>query len=586
MGIFRQFPYSNFHDMNMDEIIKICKELQDAWLETKAEWASYKDFIDNYFTNLNLDEETEKALRRLLAAGALDPIIDPVIASETAAWLAEHITPTTPVIDNTLSVIGAAADAKAAGFNINAIWDMLGTDKQYIEILPAVLNAGAFDAAHNSYDTGNPIYYHLDYTLQGEKYLIVSGYSYNKDFALWAFVDSDDNVISYGRPDGEKTGAYFYDQFITVPFNAVKVIVNEYITSSHYEYVYGIKALAKKLSENEFSVLTTCGTNYETSNVVPTKAYRIDGTFAEASSYCYLEANVTPGQTYLLNGVHYSPDYPLYILYDNNNNIITYPRMTAGGKKYIMIKVPSNAAKIIINGSRSRTNPSYTCGYPALRTFNSSNTLYDLVNGKQKKRYLFLGDSYNQGYSHDGDNDGWGAYLAEYMGLSSDEYVIAYNGGSSFASVNNFKTYIPLYPYDYFTDIIICGGYNDNPFTEAEILTGMQNLKTEANILYPYAEIHVGFIAWNKQGTGTGAEPNWQQIHQKLLDTVLPAYHKCTTVGLSYLNNVEYWINDTGMTNNDGYHPSEAGNRSLARAIANAIYTGSAPLPYNGDLRV
>ena len=26
MGIFRQFPYSNFHDMNMDEILKIVKK--------------------------------------------------------------------------------------------------------------------------------------------------------------------------------------------------------------------------------------------------------------------------------------------------------------------------------------------------------------------------------------------------------------------------------------------------------------------------------------------------------------------------------------------------------------------------------
>ena len=25
MGVFRQFPYSNFHEMNMDEIIKVIK---------------------------------------------------------------------------------------------------------------------------------------------------------------------------------------------------------------------------------------------------------------------------------------------------------------------------------------------------------------------------------------------------------------------------------------------------------------------------------------------------------------------------------------------------------------------------------
>ena len=115
MGIFQQFPYSNFHEFNLDQIIKIMREMQDEWTATKTEWASYKEFIDNYFTNLNLDAETEKALRVLVADGTLDPVIDPVIAAEVAAWLAEHITPTTPAIDDTLTISGAAADAKATG---------------------------------------------------------------------------------------------------------------------------------------------------------------------------------------------------------------------------------------------------------------------------------------------------------------------------------------------------------------------------------------------------------------------------------------------------------------------------------------
>ena len=116
MGIFQQFPYSNFHEMNLDQIIKIMRQMQDEWEANKTEWASYKEFIDNYFENLDVSQEVLDALRIFAADGTLATIMDPTIATETAAWLAEHITqPTTPAIDTSLSVAGAAADAKAAG---------------------------------------------------------------------------------------------------------------------------------------------------------------------------------------------------------------------------------------------------------------------------------------------------------------------------------------------------------------------------------------------------------------------------------------------------------------------------------------
>ena len=115
MGIFRQFPYSNFHEMNMDEILNIVKTMDEEWEATKTEWASYKEFIDNYFNNLDVSEEVLEALRAMASSGELNQIMDPTIATETAAWLAEHITPTTPALDNTLTVAGAAAEAKAAG---------------------------------------------------------------------------------------------------------------------------------------------------------------------------------------------------------------------------------------------------------------------------------------------------------------------------------------------------------------------------------------------------------------------------------------------------------------------------------------
>ena len=133
MGIFRQFPYTNFHEINLDEIIKIMRELQEEWGETETEWASYKDFIDNYFENLDVSDEVLAALRIMASGGELDPIIDPVIVTEVIAWLNDHITqPTTPAIDTSLTVAGAAADSKAVGdkFTFNET-EMRSTNSHY-----------------------------------------------------------------------------------------------------------------------------------------------------------------------------------------------------------------------------------------------------------------------------------------------------------------------------------------------------------------------------------------------------------------------------------------------------------------------
>lgn len=123
MGVFRNFPYSNFHEMNMDEILKILKTLSEEWDATKTEWANYKEFIDDYFENLDVSEEVLNALRIFAMDGTLNEILDPTIASTTTQWLIDNISATTgtTVIDASLSVAGAAADAKATGDGINGI---------------------------------------------------------------------------------------------------------------------------------------------------------------------------------------------------------------------------------------------------------------------------------------------------------------------------------------------------------------------------------------------------------------------------------------------------------------------------------
>ena len=115
MGLFQNFPYTNFHEINLDQIIKIVRDMQEEWESTKNDWNSMQEFINNYFDNLDVSEEVLQALQTMADSGELNTIIDPVIVNQTSAWLSSHITPTTPAVDNTLSIAGAAADAKATG---------------------------------------------------------------------------------------------------------------------------------------------------------------------------------------------------------------------------------------------------------------------------------------------------------------------------------------------------------------------------------------------------------------------------------------------------------------------------------------
>lgn len=74
-----------------------------------------QDYVNHYFDSLDVQTEINNKLDAMAESGELLDIIGPSISEDISQWLTEHITPTTPAVDSSLTVSGAAADSKTVG---------------------------------------------------------------------------------------------------------------------------------------------------------------------------------------------------------------------------------------------------------------------------------------------------------------------------------------------------------------------------------------------------------------------------------------------------------------------------------------
>ena len=96
MGIFRDFPYTNFHEMNLDQLIKIVDRLSKEWADFQVDW--------------NND-----------------------VAAQVDAWLTAHPEATTTVLDGAISTAkladGAVTFDKVSNDLLDAVYDNLKVDE-------------------------------------------------------------------------------------------------------------------------------------------------------------------------------------------------------------------------------------------------------------------------------------------------------------------------------------------------------------------------------------------------------------------------------------------------------------------------
>lgn len=181
---------------------------------------------------------------------------------------------------------------------------------------------------------------------------------------------------------------------------------------------------------------------------------------------------------------------------------------------------------------------------------------------------ICIGDSYGEGFNPDGNVTGWPILLKVYLGLTDDNFFSNSLGGSGFVNNTTFATLLNQtsnhFKNEEVTNIIVCGGFNDGGKTENEIINAIYNFKKQANILYPNAQIYVGFIG---ESTDMNSRGN--------LNLPRAAYCSgCEYNGITYLSGVENALHCTAMFGSDGVHPNTWGEETIAKAISNALLNG------------
>lgn len=152
----RGIPYDFNGTLSLENkfvvLFKTVKEMFDAQDTLVKSYKELYGFINTYFDNLDVQKEINKKLDDMSREGTLLNIIKPTVTNETTKWLASNMTnPSSPAIDKSLSVHGAAADAFMTGSllsslfspNLNYFRENLGegitfTDEHYIDADGAV----------------------------------------------------------------------------------------------------------------------------------------------------------------------------------------------------------------------------------------------------------------------------------------------------------------------------------------------------------------------------------------------------------------------------------------------------------------